>query len=88
MPGKRDDTMKNDHAQGMYYTIRVREKLESTWDEWFEGMTLTADPDGTLLSGYLPDQSALHGIIGRVQRLGLHLIAVTEEERGTTNEGL
>ncbi len=68
--------MEDDHTTGSYYSIRVREKLEATWDEWFEGMTVSSDGEGTILSGYLPDQAALHGVISRVQRLGLHLLAV------------
>lgn len=59
-----------------FYTIRIQEKLDERWGEWFEDMTVTADGDGTLIAGYLPDQSALHGVIGRVHRLGLQLVSV------------
>lgn len=72
--------MDDDCTAGSYYSIRVREKLEATWDEWFEGMTVSWDGEGTILSGYLPDQAALHGVISRVQRLGLHLLAVESRE--------
>lgn len=71
--------MDDDRAKGSYYSIRVREKLEADWNEWFEGMTVSWDGKGTILSGYLPDQAALHGVISRVQRLGLHLVAVAEK---------
>jgi len=59
-----------------FYTIRIQEKLDERWGEWFEDMTVTADGDGTLIAGYIPDQSALHGVIGRVHRLGLQLVSV------------
>lgn len=68
------------NAAGTYYTIRLREKLDEGWDEWFETMTMTTDGDGTTLAGYLADQAALHGIIARVQRLGLHLVAINQEQ--------
>jgi len=68
--------MSDDTRTGKHYTIRVREKLDRRWEEWFNGMELTTDSEGTLLTGVLPDQSALHGIIATIHRLGLQLIAV------------
>ena len=61
-----------------YYIIRVREKLDASWEEWFDGMSLSLDDQGTELAGILPDQAALHGMIARVNRLGLQLVAVNE----------
>jgi hypothetical protein len=69
-----------DSTRGTYYIIRIREKLDESWADWFEPLSVSADGDGTLLAGHLPDQSALHGVIGRVQRLGLQLVAVNETE--------
>lgn len=71
--------MADDSATGTYYIIKVREKLDERWREWFDGMSMGAGEEGTVLAGFLPDQSALHGVIGRVQRLGLHLVAVHQE---------
>ncbi len=70
--------MIDDRANGAYYTIRIREKLDEGWQEWFEGMSIRPDAGGTTLAGFLPDQAALHGVIGRVQRLGLYLMAVNQ----------
>ena len=61
----------------MYYTIRVREHLDCAWSEWFDGMTVThLDCGDTVLSGLVPDQAALHGLIVKVRDLGLTLVAV------------
>jgi hypothetical protein len=61
-----------------FYRIRVRGHLDDTFAEWFEGMTITNEEGGVaLLSGYLPDQAALHGVLDRINNLGLTLISVT-----------
>jgi hypothetical protein len=61
----------------MYYSIRVRGHLDSAWSEWFGGMTINNLDDGdALMSGYVPDQAALHGLIIKVRDLGLPLIAL------------
>lgn len=61
-----------------YYEIKIRGRLDSGWSEWFAGMKLThLAGDETLLSGRLPDQSALHGLLERIRDLNLTLISVT-----------
>jgi hypothetical protein len=61
----------------MDYSIRVKGHLDDAWSEWFDGMTITHLECGeTLLSGRVPDQAALHGLIVKVRDLGLPLIAV------------
>ena len=66
---------------GTTYSILIRERLDDGWSDWFEGMSLTCLDDGTLLTGNLPDQAALHGMLGRVQRLGLHLVSISEQDK-------
>jgi len=61
-----------------YYEIKIKGHLDQRWLEWFAGMKLTQLPgDGTLLSGELPDQGALHGILERIRDLNITLISVT-----------
>ena len=65
----------------MYYSIKVKGHLDRTWSEWFDGMTIThLDCGETVLSGHIPDQAALHGLIVKVRDLGLPLIAVDPVE--------
>jgi hypothetical protein len=60
------------------YEIRVRGRLASRWAEWFDGMTLSPDEDGTtVISGVVADQSALHGLLRKLGDLGLPLVSVT-----------
>ena len=64
------------HEEGSY-EIRLKGRLEPRWADWFDGLTLTHESDGTtLLSGPVVDQAALHGLLGKVRDLGLPLIAV------------
>ena len=60
-----------------YYQIRVGGHLDREWSAWFDGLTLTHDPDGcTTLAGQVADQAALYGLIGKARDLGLRLILV------------
>jgi hypothetical protein len=66
------------------YEIRVTGHLAPRWAAWFEGMTLTAEDDGTtVIDGPVADQSALHGLLRKLGDLGLPLISVTPTTRST-----
>jgi hypothetical protein len=59
------------------YRVRVKGRLGSHWASWFDGVTLTAEPDGTTLLEGAVDQAALHGLLRAVRDTGLPLISVT-----------
>jgi len=61
-----------------YYEIKIRGHLDPHWSDRFGGLDLTHLADNeTLLSGSLPDQAALHGLLEFVRDLNLTLISVT-----------
>jgi hypothetical protein len=63
--------------EGGSYEIRLKGHLEPRWADWFDGLTMTQESDGsTVLRGSVVDQAALHGLLGKVRDLGLPLIAV------------
>lgn len=61
----------------MTYQIRVEGHLDSQWEAWFVGATLTPEAGGyTLLTCPVVDQAALYGLLKKVRDLGVPLISV------------
>lgn len=58
------------------YEIHIDGLLDDRWAEWFWPMHLEHDGDQTVLSGVLPDQAALHGVLERLRDLNVRIIAV------------
>jgi hypothetical protein len=71
----------------MTYRICVRGHLDPLWSEWFSGMALRHQPDGTtVLSGKVADQPALHGLLVLVRDLGLELVSVEQLPLGADGD--
>lgn len=68
------------------YEVRLDGALDARWSHWFEGLRIENQGDQTLLSGTLPDQPALHGVLEKVRDLGLSIVTVRrlppQEEAG------
>ena len=65
----------------MHYLIRVQGHLDPNWQHRFEGLRIEQQEAGdTLLSGTLPDQAALHGMLLQIIRLGLTLLSLETSE--------
>ncbi len=63
----------------MQYEIRVEGQLGTRWSAWFDGLSVTAEPDGTtVLRGVLLDQPALHGLLQKLRDVGLPLLSLTQ----------
>jgi hypothetical protein len=63
------------------YEIRLKGRLDARWADWFDGLTLTQESDGSsVLRGSVADQAALHGVLSRVRDLGLPLVSITRTE--------
>jgi hypothetical protein len=58
------------------YELRIRGRLSGTLINEFNELSLAAsvEPVETVLAGPVPDQAALHGLIRRIEALGLELV--------------
>lgn len=57
--------------------ITVKNHLDSCWQNWFEDVSIKSlSEDIVLLSGFMPDQPALFGLLNRIRDLNLGLISI------------
>ena len=64
--------------------FHVKGLLDKRWTDWFGGLTIRHQEDGTtVLAGLVADQAALHGVLVRIRDLGLPLLSVsTASQKG------
>ena len=66
----------------MHYRIRVQGHLGPIFQGRFGGLCIEHQEAGTtLLSGFLPDQAALYGVLLQMIRLGLVLLELSTSEQ-------
>ena len=82
-----------DTASGGYepprYEIRVRGPIGPTMMQAFPTLAARRSGQDTLLTGSLPDQSALYGVINQLETLGLQLLEIRRPNcsgAGTTGQ--
>jgi hypothetical protein len=70
--------------------ILIKGKIDPTWSDWFEDLQIQPRPSGdTLLTGCLPDRSAVYGVISRLGSLGMTMLSFNcqeEDSPGTSQE--
>jgi hypothetical protein len=64
------------HQEPPGYEVRVRGPIGPTMMQAFPTLTVSRSGEDTLLSGSLPDQSALYGVIHQLEALGLELLEI------------
>ncbi|MBU0494357.1 MAG: hypothetical protein KKA73_17865 [Chloroflexi bacterium] len=68
------------------YQIQVQGKLDESWSQWFQGLTVTVEGDVTTLTGPVADQAALRGLLTRILDLNLVLVSVVRVQEQHTIE--
>ena len=63
-----------EHDPQHLYEIRVRGHLGTKMLRAFPALSAQAQGADTLLTGCLPDQAAVYGVIARLEALGLDLV--------------
>jgi hypothetical protein len=69
------------------YEIRIKGRMSAQLLSVFEGMDATVQPMETVLHGPVLDQAALHGLLDRIQALGLELLEVRRLPEPPVDEG-
>lgn len=74
------------------YVIRVEGHLSDSWSPWLRDLAIHRDETGqTVLTGPLPDEPALHGVLAKIRDLGLPLLELrrlaTMPDRGDETKG-
>jgi hypothetical protein len=65
----------------MDISIRIKGHLDTSWQEYLEGLEIVQETDGTTrLFGMLQDQSALYGVLTMMSRLNLTLLSLERSE--------
>lgn len=61
--------------------IRVKGQIDGERSDWFDGLSIIPDRSGgTIVTGRVIDQSALHGLLTKIRDLGLELVSVQVSE--------
>lgn len=76
-------------SDSQLYEIRLQGHLDSRWADHLDGMVFALESDGTTtLTGSVPDQAALHGLLARIRDLGVPIVSIQrlcpEEEVGNS----
>ena len=80
--------MKSQSGADASYQLVVRGELDEKYGHLFEGMQMARVGGTTVIAGRVRDQAELHGLIERIEELGLELLSVQQQagERRTNSE--
>ena len=68
-------------SEKQFYQVRIESHVSLDWSALFDEVNVQHTDDGqTVLSGALPDQTALHGVLMHIRDLGLTLVEVKRIE--------
>lgn len=79
------ETFFKEKIMAAFYTIRIAGRLDPSWSEWLQDLTITPlDSGETLLSGTITDQAGLLGVLNRLRDMNLEILSLEKAgARGT-----
>lgn len=72
-------TNRRSYDRPAIYRIVIQGSIDASWSDWFDGLAITQRDGETLLQGQVVDQAALHGILAKVNDLGLTILSIERE---------
>lgn len=65
----------------MMIEIRIKGHLSVAWNEWLDGLSAVNEENGeAVITGQLPDQTALLGLLNRIHALNLTILSCTQRK--------
>lgn len=64
--------------------IKIKGHLDSTWEDWFDGLDIITEEDYTILMGDAKDEAFVYGVLNKIRDLNLKLISVEKIEESNT----
>lgn len=78
------DRMSN--ALRAHCEIVIATAVDEAWSEWFDGFEVKSEGANSRLIGSIVDQSALHGILGRLRDLAIPIVDVRVTPQSSLGE--
>ncbi len=78
--------MDSGRARGRRYRLVLRGELGEPFGFLFEGMQMNRVAGTTVLTGTVIDQAHLHGLLQRIQELGLELVSIDPVDTRAAND--
>jgi len=64
------------------YQLELRGEIGDRFAAVFDGMRIERREGNTLLTGRVADQAQLHGVLERIQELGIELVSINPLPKG------
>ena len=65
---------------GVRYRLVVDGELSARYSKAFEGMEVESREGVTVIRGTIADQAQLHGVLDRIEDLGIKLLSVARDD--------
>jgi hypothetical protein len=64
------------NGQTIHIEITIKGSISPEMEGWFEGLSVESAEGNTIISGTLPDQQALFGLVNLLRNLGVSILSI------------